>query len=184
MPSARSRRRDLQRAGRCRQRGELELFANRKLLEIARQERIAGLTAEKRSRRMKFGILALLALLWVIPALAGPAEDEAAAAAKTWLAVVDAKNYPESWKDAADLFQQGVSEAKWGGMVQSVRDKVGPVKSAHSSRPSSPRPCPACRRRLRIVSFQTDFETKGASTEVISLVHENGKWKVGGYFIN
>jgi hypothetical protein len=41
---------------------------------------------------MKLGMLALLALLWVAPALAGPAKDEAAAAAKTWLAVVDAKN--------------------------------------------------------------------------------------------
>ena len=134
---------------------------------------------------MKLGVLALLALLWAVPILAGPAEDEASAAAKTWLAVVDAKNYPESWKDAADLFQQGVSEEKWGGMVQSVRDRVGPVKSRVFQSAQFTKTLPGVPDGdYAIVSFQTDFETKGASTEVISLVHENGKWKVGGYFIN
>jgi Protein of unknown function (DUF4019) len=133
---------------------------------------------------MKLGILALLALLWAVPVSAGPAEDEASAAAKTWLAVVDAKNYPESWKDAADLFQQGVSADKWGGMVQSVRDKVGPVKSRTFQSAQFTKTLPGVPDGdYAIVSFQTDFETKGASTEVISLVHENGKWKVGGYFI-
>src|SRR5271156_1558228 len=134
---------------------------------------------------MKFGVLALFALLWAVPVLAGPAEDEAAAVAKTWLAVVDAKNYPESWKDAADLFQQGVSEEKWGGMVQSGRDRAGPVKSRVFQSAQFTKTLPGVPDGdYAIVSFQTDFETKGASTEVISLVHENGKWKVGGYFIN
>jgi hypothetical protein len=133
---------------------------------------------------MKLRVFALLALLWAVPVLASPAEDEAAAAAKTWLAVVDAKNYPESWKDAADLFQQGVSKDKWGGMVQSVRDKVGPVKSRVFQSAQFTKTLPGVPDGdYAIVSFQTDFETKGASTEVISLVHENGKWKVGGYFI-
>jgi hypothetical protein len=133
---------------------------------------------------MKLGILALLALLWVVPALAGPAEDEVATAAKTWLAVVDAKDYPQSWKDAADLFQQGVSADKWGSMVQSARDRTGPVKSRTFQSAEFTKTLPGVPDGdYSIVSFQTDFETKGASTEVLSLVHENGKWKVGGYFI-
>jgi hypothetical protein len=134
---------------------------------------------------MKLGILALLALLLAAPALAGPAEDEAAAAAKTWLAVVDAKNYPESWKDAADLFQQGVSEPRWDGMVQGIRDKVGAVKSREFQTAELTKTLPSMPDGdYAIVSFQTDFETKGASTEVITLVREHGKWKVGGYYIN
>jgi Protein of unknown function (DUF4019) len=133
---------------------------------------------------MKLRILALLALLWTFPALAGPAEDEAAAAAKTWLAVVDAKNYPESWKDAADLFQQGVSEAKWDGMVQGARDKVGPLKSRDLQAVQLTKTLPGVPDGdYAVVSFKADFETKGPSTEVITLVHEHGKWKVGGYFI-
>jgi len=134
---------------------------------------------------MKLGVLAVLALLWTVPALAGPVEDEAAAAAKTWLAVVDAKNYPESWKDAAELFQQGVSEARWDGMVQDIRNKVGAVKSREFQTAELTKTLPSMPDGdYAIVSFQTDFETKGASTEVITLVRKHGKWKVGGYYIN
>jgi hypothetical protein len=133
---------------------------------------------------MKIRVLALLALLWAVPALAGPAEDEASAAAKTWLAVVDAKNYPESWKNAADLFQQGVSADKWSGMVQGARDKVGALKSRELEAVMLTKTLPGVPDGdYAVVSFNADFATKGTSTEVITLVHENGKWKVGGYFI-
>ena len=133
---------------------------------------------------MNLRILTIFVLLWAAPALAGPAEDEAAAAAKTWLSVVDAKNYPQSWKDAADLFQQGVSEARWDGMVQGVRDKVGAVKSREFQEAKLTKTLPSMPDGdYAIVSFQTDFETKGASTEVITLVREHEKWKVGGYYI-
>ena len=133
---------------------------------------------------MKLGMLALLALLWTVPVLAGPAEDEATAAAKTWIALIDAKNYPQSWKDAADIFQQGVSETKWDEMVQSGRDKAGALKSRQFQSAQLTKSLPGVPDGdYAVVSFQSDFETKGASTEVLTLVHENGKWKVGGYFI-
>jgi hypothetical protein len=134
---------------------------------------------------MKRAILAILALLWALPVLAGPAEDEVAAAAKTWLAVVDAKNYPESWKDAADLFQQGVSQDKWDGMVQSIRDKVGPVKTRRFQAAQFTKTLPGVPDGdYAIVTFGTDFESRVDSTEVITLIHEGGVWKVGGYFIH
>ncbi len=134
---------------------------------------------------MKWRILAILAVLWTVAAWAGPAEDEAAAAAKAWLAVVDAKNYAQSWKDAADLFQQGVSQDKWDDMVQSIRDKVGPVKTRAFQAAQFAKALPGVPDGdYAIVSFQTDFESRVASTEVITLLHENGKWKVGGYFIH
>src|ERR1700761_1783177 len=133
---------------------------------------------------MKLGMLALLALLWTVPVLAGPAEDEATAAAKTWIVLIDAKNYPQSWKDAADIFQQGVSETKWDEMVQSGRDKAGALKSRQFQSAQLTKSLPGVPDGdYAVVSFQSDFETKGASTEVLTLVHENGKWKVGGYFI-
>jgi hypothetical protein len=100
-------------------------------------------------------------MLWAIPASAGPAEDEAAAAAKTWLAVVDAKKYPESWKDAAEVFQQGVSESKWDGMVQSVRDTVGPVKSREVQSAKFTKTLPGVPDGdYAIVSFQTASEPR------------------------
>ncbi|HEX4505923.1 MAG TPA: hypothetical protein VH722_09355, partial [Alphaproteobacteria bacterium] len=61
---------------------------------------------------MKLRILAILALLWTVPALAGPPENEVAAAAKSWLALVDAKNYAQCYQTAADIVRQGISEGK------------------------------------------------------------------------
>jgi hypothetical protein len=134
---------------------------------------------------MKFGILAFVALLWVTPALAGPAEDEAAAAAKTWLALIDAKNYAQSYKDAADIFHEGISEAKWEEMVRSGRGKAGALKSRAIQAAELTKTLPGVPDGdYANVSFQADFETKGPSTEIVTLVHENGKWKVGGYHIN
>jgi len=133
---------------------------------------------------MKFGILALLALLWAVPASAGPSQDEAVAASKTWLAVIDAKDYPKSWKTAAELFQSGVSEARWDGMVQGIRDKLGPLKSRGFQEAELTDTLPGMPKGdYAIVRFQTAFANEGDTIESITLVAEHGKWKVGGYYI-
>jgi hypothetical protein len=117
--------------------------------------------------------------------IGGPAEDGAAAAAQTWLALIDTRSYARSYEDAADIFQQGVSEKKWDEMVQAGRGKAGALKSRAFGSAELTKTLPGVPDAdYTIVSFRSDFETKGASTEVITLVHENGKWKVGGYFIN
>jgi hypothetical protein len=133
---------------------------------------------------MTWRIVAVLVFLWAIPALAGPAEDEATASAKTWLALIDAKNYAQSYKDAADIFHEGISEAKWDEQVQSGRSKAGALKSREFQSAQLTKTLPGVPDGdYANVSFQTEFETKGASTEIVTLVHENGKWKVGGYHI-
>jgi hypothetical protein len=133
---------------------------------------------------MKLAILAILALLWTVPALAGPAEDEAAAAAKAWLILVDARNYAQSYQDAADIVRQGVSEAKWEEMVQYGRGKAGAPKSRALQAVEFTKTLPGVGNGdYANVGFQTDFDIKGPSTEILTLVHEHGKWKVGGYHI-
>jgi hypothetical protein len=133
---------------------------------------------------MKFGILAILALLWAGPTLAGSSSDDAVAASKTWLAVVDAGHYPESWKTAAELFQQGVSEPKWDGMVMSIRDQMGPLTSREFQAAELTKTLPGVPDGdYAIVRFQTAFANKADAIESITLVLEHGKWKVGGYFI-
>jgi hypothetical protein len=133
---------------------------------------------------MTLRILAVLALLWAVPALAGPAENEAAAAAKSWLTLVDAKNYAQCYRGAADIVRQGVSEPKWDEMIQFGREKAGALKSRKLQAVQFTKSLPGVPDGdYANVVFDTDFEAKGPSTEVITLVHEHGKWKVGGYHI-
>ena len=134
---------------------------------------------------MKWTILAVLAFLWAFPALAGPAEDAATAAAKTWLTLIDAKNYTQAYKSAADIFHQGISEARWEKMAASGREAAGASKSREFQAAELTKSLPGMPDGdYANVAFQTEFETKGASTEIVTLVRENGKWKVGGYHIN
>ena len=130
-------------------------------------------------------ILALLVVLWVVPAAAAPSQDDAVAAAKTWLAVVDAGHYPASWKTAADLFQQGVSEPKWDGMVMSIRDKLGPLKSREYQAAELTKTLPGVPDGdYAVVRFQSAFANKAEAVKSITLILEHGSWKVGGFFIN
>jgi hypothetical protein len=133
---------------------------------------------------MKLRILGIVALLWAVPTLASPTENEVAAAAKSWLALVDANNYAQCYQSAADIVRQGVSETKWEEMVQFGRGKAGALKSRELQAVQFTKTLPGVPDGdYANVAFDTDFETKGPSTEVITLVHEHGKWKVGGYHI-
>jgi len=134
---------------------------------------------------MTWRILAVLALLWAVPVLAGPTEDQVAASAKTWLTLIDARNYTQAYKSAADIFHQGISEARWEKMVESGRGEVGAPKSREFQAAELTKTLPGMPDGdYANVAFQTEFETKGPSTEIVTLVRENGKWKVGGYHIN
>jgi hypothetical protein len=133
---------------------------------------------------MKLRIAAIFAFLWAVPAFAGPAENEVAAAAKSWLVLVDAKNYAQCYQTAADIVRQGVSEAKWEELVKFGRGKAGALKSRKFQAVQFTKTLPGVPEGdYANVAFDSDFETKGPATEVITLVHEHGQWKVGGYHI-
>jgi hypothetical protein len=133
---------------------------------------------------MKLRILAVLISLWAFPTMAGSAESEVAGAAKRWLALVDADNYAQCYQSAAEIVRQGVSEAKWEEMVGFGRGKAGALKSRELHSVQFTKTLPGVPDGdYANVAFDTDFEIKGPSTEVITLVHEHGKWKVGGYHI-
>jgi Protein of unknown function (DUF4019) len=133
---------------------------------------------------MKLSYLALVLCFFATPSFAAPSSDDAVSAAKSWLAVVDDKNYPQSWKDAAELFQQGISEVKWDGMVKSVRERLGALKSRSFQDVQLTKTLPGVPDGdYAVTSFHASFDSKADATEVVTLILENGKWKVGGYFI-
>ena len=55
--------------------------------------------------------------------------DQAVTAAKAWLGLVDAKQYKESWLEAAPFFKDRVSENDWVKMISLARGPFGDVKS-------------------------------------------------------
>jgi hypothetical protein len=58
-----------------------------------------------------------------------PAIGQATRAAESWLKLVDAGRYRQSYKDTSSYFQGRIDEEKWVATVEPVRKPVGEVIS-------------------------------------------------------
>jgi len=137
---------------------------------------------------MKPALVFLLPLVFLgLSPLAGADEqtDQAVAAAKIWLGLVDAKQYSESWVAAAPFFKEKVNEADWVKMVAPVRDPLGDVKSRDligaqytTSLPGVPR------GEYVVMQFRTAFQNKPDAIETVTpMKDDHGAWRVSGYYI-
>jgi hypothetical protein len=113
-------------------------------------------------------------------------EKAAQSAALTWLALVDAGNYAQSWNAASLLFRQNVSQAQWQAAAASARNPLGALKSRQLLSATFARTLPgAPDGEYVIVQFTASFEHKAAAVETVTPMRDgDGAWHVSGYFIN
>ena len=118
-------------------------------------------------------------------AFADEQTDQGVAAAKTWLGLVDAKQYKESWVEAAPFFKDRITENDWVKMISLARGPFGEVKSRElkdakfaTSLPGAPD------GEYVVIQFKTSFAKKADATETITpMKDDKGAWRVSGYFI-
>ncbi|OYV96965.1 MAG: hypothetical protein B7Z68_04530 [Acidobacteria bacterium 21-70-11] len=130
------------------------------------------------------GALALLLVTTVVRAAGGP-EAKAVAAAKSWLALVDAGRYGPSWDAAASTFKNAVTRTDWERMAASARGPFGKLLSRElaSSRAATSLPG-APDGHYVVVQFKTAFEHKAQAVETVTaMLESDGAWRVTGYFI-
>ena len=111
--------------------------------------------------------------------------DQAVAAAKAWLGLVDAKQYKESWVEAAPFFKESAKEEGWVKMVSSVRDPLGDVKSRELIGAQYTKTLPgAPAGEYVVMQFKTAFQNKPEAVETVTpMKDDKGAWRVSGYFI-
>jgi DNA-binding CsgD family transcriptional regulator len=112
---------------------------------------------------------------------ASAAETGATAAARQWLALVDAGKWQESWAGTARSFQSLNTVAAWQSASESGRVPLGRVLSRSAAGEET---IPAPPHGYQLVRFRTAFANKAAATETLSLAREGGGWKVAGYMID
>ncbi len=140
-------------------------------------------------RRNRMVVPILAAGIWVFAAerlLAQPAADPAATkAAQSWLALVDAGRYAESWKQAAALFKEKVTAAQWEEAVRSARSPLGKLESRKLASAQFARTLPgAPDGEYVVIRYETAFEKKKAAVETVTpMKDKDGVWRVAGYFI-
>ncbi len=124
------------------------------------------------------------ALAVTVGASAAPSRDGAIMASQAWLALLDSRQYAESWSSASSLFRSKLAQAAWAAQVKSIRAPLG---------------APAARQLLKIdlkdqlpgapvgayavVTFQADFAARHKAVETVVLMAENDRWQLAGYVI-
>jgi len=125
--------------------------------------------------------------------LAGPAFSQAAPAkpsqvtavtptpddrAREWLVLVDDKNYPQSWSQAAKAFQGRQKADVWAKDADTLRAPLGAVASRGL------KSIDLTRNNVAVIRYDTAFARKAAAVETVTLAFENGSWAVSDYSVN
>lgn len=112
-------------------------------------------------------------------------EDAAQAAAESWLELVDAAQYAESWEEAASLFRNAITQDQWKQAARGVRDPLGKVVSRKvTSRQFTEHLPGAPDGRYVVLQYDTVFANKASAVETITpMLDTDGAWRVSGYFI-
>jgi hypothetical protein len=137
---------------------------------------------------MKFlvALIAFATLIGTAPGCSAADTPEAAqAAALSWLALVDAGSYSDSWNTAAALFRNAVPQSQWVSKVAAVRGPLGAVKTRHVASSQPMRSLPgAPDGEYVVIRFTTSFEQKADATETVTPMKDpDGHWRVSGYYI-
>jgi hypothetical protein len=136
------------------------------------------------SFKRAFVLIALV--LPAAPCLPDPGPEEAAeSAALTWLAALDAGDYPTTWKTASSYFKEHISAANWTAAAASARGSVGALKSRRLTSATLMHTMPgAPDGDYVIIVFKTNFEGKAEAIETVTPMKDvDGTWHVSGYYI-
>jgi len=138
---------------------------------------------------MKF---AAAVLSFAVPFAAAPCvlagdhtEAAAESASRAWLALVDSRNYAESWNAASSLFRQNIPQSQWETAAANARAPLGALISRRLRSATFTRTVPgAPDGEYVIVKFTSSIETKGSGIETVtSMIDADGTWRVSGYCI-
>lgn len=111
-------------------------------------------------------------------------EEAAIQVANAWLELMDADEYEKSWEEAASIFQGSVTARDWTLQAASVRAQIGDVESRELESAGHTTDLPeAPPGEYVILVHNSAFEEMPAVREVVTVVNEDGEWKVVGYFI-
>ena len=120
-----------------------------------------------------------IAVLAVAALLAG------AGAARSWLALVDAGKYGESWDAAAAVFRAALTRAQWEAALEKVRRPLGRAgsRTLRAARFMTDLPG-APKGEYVVIQFDTSFENAPGKIETVTPSKESGgSWLVSGYYI-
>jgi hypothetical protein len=115
----------------------------------------------------------------------GGGTDEGIAAGDSWLAVVDAERYDESWERACAFFKGVVPKDQWVRQIAGVRGPLGSVLSRELASAEYSTKLPgAPDGEYVVIQYRTKFENKASAIETVTPMRDpDGVYRVSGYYI-
>jgi hypothetical protein len=110
--------------------------------------------------------------------------DEARAAALQWLSHVDASDYDSSWREAAELFRSEVSPEMWRTAATNVRSPLGDlvVRTYRSARHATSMPG-FPQGEYFVIVYISRFADRPDAEETVTVMNDDGQWRVVSYFV-
>ncbi len=163
--------------------------------DLKRRMTMINCYQNKSPRLLLAGVVGLLLAALIISrpihaATDAPAEPKAAAVAamEKWLQGIDAGQYEQSWKDAADHFQQHLTAEKWVEALNNIRTPLGKctqrtlASAALQKDPVNGQT--VVKGEFVTAQFDSSFDNLKYAIEAVAVVKDaDGRWKVIGYRI-
>jgi Protein of unknown function (DUF4019) len=112
-------------------------------------------------------------------------EELAQQSAESWLALVDAGKYADSWDQAATIFKSAVTKADWQTKIGAVCAPLGKLVSRKLKSANYTKTLPgAPDGEYVVIQYDSTFEHKQSAVEtIVPMLDKDGQWRVSGYFI-
>lgn len=134
---------------------------------------------------MKWIVALVITLLVPLSAIAATdSSEQVMDAAKNWLALVDGGQYGQSWSEASSLFRGHVTQRQWASEIKAVRAPLGAVQSRAAPTVRFATSLPGVPDgHYAILQFHCKFARKADAIETVTMMMDDGAWKLAGYFI-
>ncbi|MDD5356178.1 MAG: DUF4019 domain-containing protein [Candidatus Omnitrophica bacterium] len=117
--------------------------------------------------------------------VAASKDQTSVAGAQTWLAMVDKKEYEQSWEIASTYFKSLVTKEQWVSQIAAVRNPLGDLISRNLKMNLYQKTMPgAPDGEYYVLTFNTVFKNKISAVEIVTVIKDkDGQWRLAGYFI-
>jgi len=110
--------------------------------------------------------------------------EKATAVAMEFLQLIDAEKYAESWQMAANMMKEKISEKEWVEKLTEARALSGTVvKRSEKSVSYSTSAEDSPEGEYISLIFSSKYQRAESVSEYVTVMLEEGHWKVAGYFI-
>jgi len=111
-----------------------------------------------------------------------PSASGALAAAKDWVAEIDAGKYEQSYDEGCVALHNKVAHDEWLTVLKALRPSLGPLVSRKvASTNYKPDGYEGLQGECVVIAYNTVFAKMPSELEVVVMKREDGKWLGAGY---